>query len=105
MTTCSTCNDTHRMSLGESVVPCTYCPRPCGDCGAANDAYCHRTPCSCVCHRQPQRVYVAFGCGLQVWSRTEAHAAIRSIIEAMKAEDGGLEVAERAALAAREKRR
>lgn len=55
---CSTCNDTHRMLLGEEgrPVPCTGCPLPCGNCvthfnGMAAGAYCAETPCGCDCHR------------------------------------------------------
>jgi hypothetical protein len=51
---CSTCNDTHRMTLGERLghVPCTHCPRPCRACAGDNGrlAYCAKTPCPCACH-------------------------------------------------------
>lgn len=56
---CTTCNDTHQMPLGEDddrrMVMCTRCPKPCQRCRAGgNGPYCERTPCSCVCHAQPQ---------------------------------------------------
>jgi chromosome segregation ATPase len=48
---CSTCNDTHLMSLGDDEVMCTRCPRPCQKCRAGgNGAYCSTTPCACDCH-------------------------------------------------------
>ena len=49
--TCSTCNDTHRMQLGERSVMCTRCPLPCQDCrGRDRDPYCATNPCKCACH-------------------------------------------------------
>lgn len=53
MTTCSTCNDTHRMSLGDREVLCTRCPTPCWDCGKGGP-FCLSTPCPCWCHRGPK---------------------------------------------------
>jgi hypothetical protein len=48
---CSTCNDTHLMSLGDDEVMCTRCPRPCQKCRVGgNGAYCSTTPCACDCH-------------------------------------------------------
>lgn len=47
---CETCGDTHRMTLGDRVVPCTRCPTPYQACRA--DAYCAETPCLCGCHRR-----------------------------------------------------
>lgn len=49
---CSTCNDTHRMWLGErGYVMCTRCPSPCQRCRAGGDGpYCETTPCACDCH-------------------------------------------------------
>lgn len=46
---CSTCNDTHRMTVG---VPCTRCPVPCERCrsGPPPGPFCATTPCSCSCH-------------------------------------------------------
>ncbi len=52
MTVCSTCNDTHRMSLGERDVMCTRCPTPCWGCGKGGP-FCTTTPCGCWCHRGP----------------------------------------------------
>lgn len=46
--TCSTCNDTHVMPLGDREVMCTRCPRPCERCG--NGPFCATTPCGCSCH-------------------------------------------------------
>lgn len=46
--TCATCNDTHRMKLGEREVMCTSCPVPCEKCQLV--AYCKTSPCSCGCH-------------------------------------------------------
>lgn len=56
---CSTCNDTHQMPFGgdgdRRMVMCTRCPTPCQHCRAGgNGPYCENTPCSCVCHAQPQ---------------------------------------------------
>lgn len=53
---CGTCADSHRMTLGERTVPCTFCPRPCEECrafyqGARLGAYCETTPCLCRCHK------------------------------------------------------
>lgn len=60
--TCQTCNDTHRMPLGDRQVLCTRCPRPCRDCArGGNGAYCSETPCSCQCHRMPTAVSRADG--------------------------------------------
>jgi hypothetical protein len=47
--TCSTCDDTHAMSLGDRVVPCTRCPTPCRACQGIG-AYCALNPCPCSCH-------------------------------------------------------
>ncbi len=51
---CSTCDDTHLMTLGERMVMCTRCPLPCSSCrGSPMDptaAYCAKTPCPCACH-------------------------------------------------------
>ena len=53
MIICETCNDTHRMALGEREVPCTRCPVPCsaccGDAAGFTSAYCATTPCPCPC--------------------------------------------------------
>jgi hypothetical protein len=46
---CDTCNDTHRMSLGDRTVMCTRCPTPCEKCRAG--PYCTSTPCYCDCHK------------------------------------------------------
>lgn len=59
MTVCSTCNDTHRMELGDRVVMCTRCPTPCEQCrqrapGFGPGAYCGSTPCACACHRKTE---------------------------------------------------
>lgn len=51
---CETCNDSHRMSLGDRTVPCTRCPLPCIECGAGA-AYCRATPCACACHHKEIR--------------------------------------------------
>jgi hypothetical protein len=49
---CSTCGDTHRMTIRDRKVPCTRCPVPCQDCRAGGTgAYCWSTPCGCGCHR------------------------------------------------------
>ena len=53
---CSTCNDTHTMTLGDREVMCTRCPVPCDRCqqGTPPTApYCATTPCPCSCHTQP----------------------------------------------------
>lgn len=54
---CTTCGDTHRMSLRGELVPCTRCPVPCAKCrsgagvpGQPLGAYCASTPCACACH-------------------------------------------------------
>lgn len=48
---CSTCNDTHKMGLGERMVMCTACPYPCDRCRlGGRGAYCSETPCACSCH-------------------------------------------------------
>lgn len=55
---CSTCNDTHTMTLHgpngdvlrDREVPCTYCPTPCERCRQHLGAFCATTPCPCVCH-------------------------------------------------------
>lgn len=59
MTVCSTCNDTHRMELGDREVMCTRCPKPCEQCrqrtpGYGPGAYCGETPCPCWCHRKSE---------------------------------------------------
>lgn len=56
--TCTVCSDSHRMTLGERDVPCTFCPRPCEACrgfyqGVRLGAYCETTPCPCSCHEKP----------------------------------------------------
>ncbi len=49
--TCSTCNDTHRMGLGDREVMCTHCPLPCKSCGGRPiGPFCVTTPCPCACH-------------------------------------------------------
>jgi hypothetical protein len=58
---CSTCSDSHRMTLGEREVPCTFCPRPCESCrslyqGQRLGAYCEATPCLCACHPTPEQL-------------------------------------------------
>lgn len=55
MTTCATCDDSHRMTLGDRDVPCTHCPLPCLACKQPGGAYCAATPCGCACHA-PARV-------------------------------------------------
>lgn len=54
---CKVCNDTHRMTLGDTEVPCTSCPTPCGKCACSDGrgAYCATTPCGCDCHRPPEK--------------------------------------------------
>lgn len=48
---CLTCNDTHKMTLGDQVVACTACPVPCKECRFRGvGAYCAKTPCMCKCH-------------------------------------------------------
>lgn len=48
---CATCNDTHRMPLGEDrVAMCTDCPTPCVQCGDGGP-FCLKTPCDCGCHK------------------------------------------------------
>jgi hypothetical protein len=47
---CSTCDDTHRMSIGGASVSCTRCPVPCEACRGSLTAYCTTTPCACSCH-------------------------------------------------------
>jgi hypothetical protein len=53
---CSTCNDTHRMTLQrdgheDQVVMCTFCPVPCQKCREnGNGPFCGTTPCACDCH-------------------------------------------------------
>ncbi len=49
---CTTCNDTHTMTLGDRSVMCTRCPVPCSRCRAGGTgAFCAATPCACSCHR------------------------------------------------------
>lgn len=49
--TCSSCGDTHRVTLGDREVMCTRCPVPCELCGGKPiGPYCTSTPCSCACH-------------------------------------------------------
>jgi len=52
MPTCSTCNDTHAVTLDGAIVTCTRCPTPCTSCASHNGtgAYCAATPCACSCH-------------------------------------------------------
>lgn len=52
---CSTCCDTHRMTLHEGEdereVMCTRCPVPCERCRSKPQGpYCAATPCPCECH-------------------------------------------------------
>lgn len=53
---CSTCGDTHMMTLHSDVgdereVMCTRCPTPCQECRAGgNGPFCGSTPCDCPCH-------------------------------------------------------
>lgn len=49
---CSHCNDTHRMPLRDSYVPCTWCPTPCKHCATSGGrgAYCKIARCDCDCH-------------------------------------------------------
>lgn len=48
---CDTCNDTHRMEIGDRTVMCTRCPTPCQACRVGgNGPYCEHTPCTCGCH-------------------------------------------------------
>ncbi len=47
---CSTCNDSHVMTLPRGDVMCTRCPVPCVRCRGGFTAYCAETPCSCACH-------------------------------------------------------
>jgi hypothetical protein len=48
---CSTCNDTHAMTLGDRTVMCTRCPTPCQSCRAGGvGPFCGSTPCTCECH-------------------------------------------------------
>lgn len=54
MTVCSTCQDTHRMELGDKEVMCTRCPLPCKDCKGWGP-YCVVTPCTCICHDKPHQ--------------------------------------------------
>lgn len=54
---CSTCLDTHRMTLSAREILCTHCPTPCENCrtrgpGQAGGPYCATTPCACACHGQ-----------------------------------------------------
>lgn len=50
---CSTCCDTHRMTLHEREVMCTRCPVPCERCRSKPQGpYCAVTPCPCECHRK-----------------------------------------------------
>ena len=52
MTVCSTCNDTHAMTLDGAIVMCTRCPVPCQKCREGGTGpYCAITPCPCSCHR------------------------------------------------------
>jgi len=94
MVTCSTCKDTHQMSVGERDVMCTRCPSPCMACGDAGP-FCTKTPCPCPCHaKKPFRVYFRAGGHIQVWTYEEAESAVLRLREAMRSRDGGLEVAE-----------
>jgi len=59
MIVCSTCNDTHLMTLGDDQeVLCTRCPVPCQNCRGKNKegyrqgAYCDTIPCPCLCHKK-----------------------------------------------------
>lgn len=49
---CTTCDDTHRMTLRDAEVMCTRCPTPCHDCAGEHGrgGYCATTPCRCECH-------------------------------------------------------
>lgn len=47
---CTTCGDTHTMTLGDRDVMCTHCPVPCDHCRDWPGAYCTTTPCPCRCH-------------------------------------------------------
>lgn len=50
--TCTTCNDTHRMEIGDRTVLCTFCPLPCPKCASGNGkgAFCATARCECPCH-------------------------------------------------------
>jgi hypothetical protein len=48
---CTTCDDTHTMTLRDRDVMCTACPLPCQSCRAGgNGPFCEATPCACACH-------------------------------------------------------
>lgn len=47
---CWVCQDSHRMSLQDRLVPCTRCPSPCQDCRERLSAYCEMAQCECCCH-------------------------------------------------------
>lgn len=56
MPICSTCNDTHTMTLDGTVVMCTRCPVPCQECRSdGRGPFCETTPCACTCHEESQR--------------------------------------------------
>jgi hypothetical protein len=54
---CSTCNDTHRMLIGEREFMCTSCPVPCRQCRRfGTGPYCEVTPCACGCHASSKTI-------------------------------------------------
>ena len=66
ITVCKTCNDTHRMMIGnyedgrsEQEVMCTHCPLPCAKCCIRQSPYCAVTPCNCSCHSYNNNLVVA----------------------------------------------
>ena len=71
---CSTCNDTHVMSLGDSQVMCTSCPAPCQECRAGGTGpFCAQTPCSCACHTKKAS-----------WSKQEQERVVAAEHDALK---------------------
>ncbi len=64
---CSTCSDTHSMSLGDRTVLCTHCPTPCQSCReGGNGAFCATTPCACDCHQTARHRAHAADCLAQI---------------------------------------
>lgn len=93
---CSTCGDTHRMTLGDREVMCTRCPTPCEACrvrhrGSGAGAYCSATPCSCGCHARPEPVIAEFSPDRHL-TRLDSTSAVIALAEVPRRRDEELEV-------------
>lgn len=77
---CDTCDDTHRMTLGEREVMCTHCPTPCQRCRAdGTGAYCQHPRCPCTCHKRDAVVVPAMATPEEVSEEDCPHEAWESL--------------------------